>query len=87
MSQAVERSADDVPVRRVPHRSVPQDLLALPPLRAIIRLALPTTGVMLIAATSNVLYTYYVSRLGPEAIAAVSRRPSSRTILALPAVS
>ena len=44
----------------------------MPPLRAIIRLATPTTLVMLIAATSNVLYTYYVSRLGPDAIAAVS---------------
>jgi putative MATE family efflux protein len=41
-------------------------------MRAIVRLATPTTLVMLIAATSNVLYTYYVSRLGPDAIAAVS---------------
>src|SRR5262245_60068953 len=55
------------------HRgAAPEELLALPPLRAIVRLALPTTGVMLIAATSNVLYTYYVSRLGADAIAAVS---------------
>ena len=46
--------------------------MALPPLRAIVRLAAPTTLVMLIAVTSNVLYTYYVSRLGPDAIAAVS---------------
>jgi putative MATE family efflux protein len=42
------------------------------PFRAIFRLATPTTLVMLIAATSNVLYTYYVSRLGADAIAAVS---------------
>jgi putative MATE family efflux protein len=50
----------------------PERLLAAAPMRAIVALAAPTTGVMLIAATSNVLYTYYVSRLGPEAIAAVS---------------
>jgi len=50
----------------------PEQLLTLPPTRAILRLATPTTLVMLIAATSNVLYTYYVSRLGPDAIAAVS---------------
>ncbi len=53
-------------------RLEPEHLLALPPLRAIVRLATPTTLVMLIAATSNVLYTYYVSRLGADAIAAVS---------------
>lgn len=53
-------------------RVEPELLLTMPPLRAIIRLAAPTTLVMLIAATSNVLYTYYVSRLGPDAIAAVS---------------
>lgn len=53
-------------------RVEPELLLTMPPLRAIIRLAMPTTLVMLIAATSNVLYTYYVSRLGPDAIAAVS---------------
>jgi putative MATE family efflux protein len=47
-------------------------LLDEPPLRAIVRLALPTTGVMVIATTSNVLHTYYVSRLGADAIAAVS---------------
>lgn len=47
-------------------------LLALPPLRAVARLAVPTTLVMLVAALSNVLYTWYVSRLGPDAIAAVS---------------
>jgi len=48
------------------------NLLSLSPLRAIVRLAAPTTFVMLMAAASNVLYTYYVSRLGSEAIAAVS---------------
>lgn len=47
-------------------------MLALPPWRAILRLAAPTTFVMSMAATSNVLYTYYVSRLGAEAIAVVS---------------
>ena len=41
-------------------------------MRAIVRLALPTTGVMVIATMSNVLHTYYVSRLGADAIAAVS---------------
>ncbi|MFN8543264.1 MAG: MATE family efflux transporter [Candidatus Binatia bacterium] len=50
----------------------PEALLGLPPLQAIARLALPTTLVMLVAATSNVLYTYFVSRLGADAIAAVS---------------
>lgn len=47
-------------------------LLALHPLRAIATLAAPTTAVMLIAAVSNVLHTYFVSRLGDDAIAAVS---------------
>jgi putative MATE family efflux protein len=55
-----------------PRPGSPDHLLVLPPLRAILRLATPTTLVMLIAAASNVLYTYYVSRLGAEAIAAVS---------------
>lgn len=50
----------------------PEQLLAEDPLRAVARLAAPTTLVMLIAAISNVLYTYYVSRLGADAIAAVS---------------
>jgi len=50
----------------------PEHLLALDPTRAVVRLAAPTTLVMLVAAVSNVLYTYYVSRLGPYAIAAVS---------------
>jgi putative MATE family efflux protein len=53
-------------------RRTPEHLLELDPLRAVARLAAPTTLVMLIAAISNVLYTYYVSRLGPDAIAAVS---------------
>ncbi|HZR81095.1 MAG TPA: MATE family efflux transporter [Candidatus Binatia bacterium] len=50
----------------------PEPLLALDPLPAVVRLAAPTTLVMLIGAVSNVLYTYYVSRLGADAIAAVS---------------
>lgn len=47
-------------------------LLALRPLRAIVHLAAPTTAVMLVAALSNILHTYFVSRLGDDAIAAVS---------------
>lgn len=50
----------------------PLALLALPPLQAVLRLAAPTTVVMLVSTATNVLYTYYVSRLGAEAIAAVS---------------
>ena len=50
----------------------PASLLAEPPLRTIVRLATPTTLVMLLASTANVLYTYFVSRLGTDAIAAVS---------------
>jgi putative MATE family efflux protein len=53
-------------------RPTPEHLLTLDPLRAVARLATPTTLVMLMAAVSNVLYTYYVSRLGPDTIAAVS---------------
>ncbi|MEW6269628.1 MAG: MATE family efflux transporter [Thermodesulfobacteriota bacterium] len=53
-------------------RRSPDRLLGLEPLHAITRLAVPTTLVMLVAAVSNVLYTYYVSRLGADAIAAVS---------------
>ena len=53
-------------------RSEPESLLSAPPFRAVIRLATPTTLVMVVAATSNVLYTYYVSRLGADSIAAVS---------------
>src|SRR5262249_37631738 len=53
-------------------RAPPAALLAHHPLRAIIGLAAPTTAVMLMAALSNVLYTYFVSRLGDDAIAAVA---------------
>ena len=52
--------------------SDPRRLLALSPLRAILALAAPTTAVMVVGATSNILHTYFVSRLGSEAIAAVS---------------
>jgi len=47
------------------------ELLAMPPMRAVLRLAMPTTLVMLLATATNVLYTFYVSRLGSDAIAAV----------------
>lgn len=47
-------------------------LLDESPVRAILRLAMPTTLVMMVAAASNVLATYYVSRLGADAIAAMS---------------
>lgn len=47
-------------------------LLAEHPLRAIVRLAAPMTAVMLVASLSNILHTYFVSRLGDDAIAAVS---------------
>jgi putative MATE family efflux protein len=53
-------------------RSEPDRLLAMGPLAAVVRLASPTTLVMAVAAVSNVVYTYFVSRLGTEAIAAVS---------------
>jgi putative MATE family efflux protein len=53
-------------------RAGPEGLLAMPPLRAIVTLAAPTSVVMLVAAASNALSTWYVSRLGAEAIAAVS---------------
>jgi putative MATE family efflux protein len=42
------------------------------PLAAVTRLAAPTTLVMVVAAFSNAVYTYFVSRLGVEAIGAVS---------------
>ena len=42
------------------------------PLAAVVRLAAPTTLVMAVSAVSNVVYTYFVSRLGTEAIGAVS---------------
>jgi putative MATE family efflux protein len=53
-------------------RAGPDGLLAMSPLRAILELAAPTTVVMLVAAVSNTLSTWYVSRLGADAIAAVS---------------
>jgi len=53
-------------------RAGPEGLLAISPLRAIGVLAAPTTVLMLVAAASNVLATWYVSRLGADAIAAVS---------------
>ena len=53
-------------------RREPNDLLALPPMRAVLTLAAPTTLVMLIGTATNVFYTYYVSRLGADALAAVS---------------
>src|SRR5215467_10283577 len=53
-------------------RPDPDHLLALPPITAVVRLAAPTTAVMAVSAVSNVVYTYFVSRLGTEAIGAVS---------------
>jgi putative MATE family efflux protein len=53
-------------------RDEPERLLAMAPLAAIVRLAAPTTLVMAVSAVSNVVYTYFVSRLGVDAIAAVS---------------
>ncbi|HJQ83080.1 MAG TPA: MATE family efflux transporter [Candidatus Binatia bacterium] len=55
-----------------PPRSEPDRLLAMRPLPAVLRLAGPTTFVMAVSAVSNVVYTYFVSRLGVEAIGAVS---------------
>jgi putative MATE family efflux protein len=52
--------------------SEPDRLLAMGPLAAVVRLAAPTTLVMAVSAVSNVVYTYFVSRLGVEAIGAVS---------------
>jgi len=52
--------------------ATPDRLLAEPPLRAVVRLAAPTTMVMAVSAVSNVVYTIYVSRLGVDAIGAVS---------------
>ncbi len=42
------------------------------PLAAVVRLAAPTTLVMAVSAVSNVVYTYFVSKLGVDAIGAVS---------------
>src|SRR5262245_52130151 len=53
-------------------RSEPEHLLAMAPLAAVARLAGPTTLVMAVSAVSNILYTHFVSRLGVDAIGAVS---------------
>ncbi len=50
----------------------PSHLLDIPPLAAVARLAAPTTLVMAVSAVSNVVYTYFVSRLGVDAIGAIS---------------
>jgi len=52
--------------------SMPASLLDEPPLRALVRLAAPTTAVMSIAALQQVLYTYFISHLGSIAIASVA---------------
>ena len=52
--------------------AAPDRLLEEPPLHAVVRLAAPTTLVMAVSAVSNVVYTIYVSRLGVDAIGAVS---------------
>ncbi len=54
------------------HTSTPTHLLDVPSLTAVLRLAAPTTVVMAVSAVSNVVYTYFVSRLGVDAIGAVS---------------
>jgi len=48
------------------------ELLGMAPFAAIVRLAVPTTIVMALAAASNVASTWFVSRLGTDAIGAVS---------------
>src|SRR5262249_18271960 len=53
-------------------RGEPGDLLELPPMRAVLKLATPMTFVMLGSTATDVLYSYYVSRLGADAIGAVS---------------
>jgi len=53
-------------------RSEPDRLMGMAPMAAVVRLAAPTTLVMAVAAVSNVVYTYFVSRLGVDAIGAVS---------------
>src|SRR5262249_24532173 len=68
---APARSGRRMPARAA-RRAGRDGLLAMPPLRAIGTLAAPTTVVMLVAAASNALSTWYVSRLGTDAIAAVS---------------
>ena len=47
-------------------------LLRASPLRAVLTLAVPTTAVMVLGAASGVVNTYFVARLGADAIAAVS---------------
>jgi putative MATE family efflux protein len=69
---AARQTEGAAPAPATRRHAEPEQLLAMPPARAIVRLATPTTLTMLIAVTSNVLYTYYVSRLGADAIAAVS---------------
>ena len=54
----------------------PALLLSEPPMRALLRLAAPTTAVMSIAAIQQVLYTYFVSHLGSIAIASAAARTS-----------
>jgi putative MATE family efflux protein len=44
----------------------------MPPLAAIVQLGVPMTLVMVVAAASNVALTYFVSRLGTDAIGSVS---------------
>ncbi len=68
-SQPPPDSSPSLAVSRPAHAEA---LLAIAPLRAIVRLAAPTTLVMLISAATSVLLTYFVSRLGAEAIAAMS---------------
>src|SRR5262249_7829759 len=53
-------------------RSEADRLLAMPPLAAVVRLATPTTLVMVVSAVSDVVYTHFVSPLGAEAIGAAS---------------
>jgi putative MATE family efflux protein len=65
VSRAPASRATDAPAEH-------ERLLLMTPLAALLRLAAPTTLVMGVAAVSNTVYTYYVSRLGTDAIAAVS---------------
>jgi putative MATE family efflux protein len=66
------RAAAAPELREVAGPGAAERLLEAPPLHAIIRLAAPTTVVMLVATTTNVLQTYFVSWLGEDAIASVS---------------
>src|SRR5436190_1997739 len=70
LAKVVEKLGADAKTERP--RGEPVELLAMPPMRAVLRLAMPTTLVMLLGTATNVLYTFYVSRLGSDAIAAVS---------------